>query len=107
MQGPVIAWLFLHLSGLGYLLILLLPFLGSQIFFIAHRLPGLSGIKIRDWYLILSLISFLGVKAIVVDSGGPERLVISYGIGYWMWVSATFLMMMGLPIEMNIAKKEN
>lgn len=61
-----------------------------------------------DWKQVEKLsLSFLGAKTIVVDSGWLERLVVSYDLGYWMWVSATFLMMMGLPIEMKIAKKEN
>lgn len=62
---------------------------------------------------MLILRDFSGLAAPVVAGDNVRnhaRLAaskISYGIGYWMWVSATFLMMMGLPIEMKIAKKEN
>lgn len=54
----------------------------------------------------LLAISFLCVKAIVVDSDGLERLVIYCGIGYWMWVSAPFLIMKGLQVEIKKHQKQ-
>lgn len=46
-------------------------------------------------------ISFLGVKNIIVNAGGRDRLIISYGLGYWMWVSAPFIVMVGQYIDIK------
>ena len=49
----------------------------------------------------LLAISFLGVKNIIIDAGGRERAVISYGLGYWMWISAPFIMIVWQHIEIK------
>lgn len=65
-------------------------------------LIGVIKKKENNLLFILSLaISFLGVKSIVVDAGGRDRLIISYGLGYWMWVSAPFIMMVGQYIDIK------
>lgn len=46
-------------------------------------------------------ISLLGVKKIIVDAGGCDRLIISYGLGYWMWVAAPFILMVGQYIDIK------
>lgn len=79
--------------------------------FYSASLASITWNKDKRLVLILSLtsfllaISFLGVKTIVITSGGQERLVISYGVGYWMWASAPFIMMTGLLIEIKKLKK--
>jgi hypothetical protein len=75
-------------------------------FYIAS-LIGVVRKKENNLLFILSLvsfllaISFLGVKSIIIDAGGRERSVISYGLGYWMWISAPFIMMVGQYIEIK------
>lgn len=46
-------------------------------------------------------ISFLGVKSIIVDAGGRDGLIISYGLGYWMWISAPFIVMVDQYIDIK------
>ncbi len=75
-------------------------------FYIAS-LIGVINKKENNLLFILSLvsfvlsISFLGVKSIIVDAGGRDRVIISYGLGYWMWVSAPFIMMVGQYIDIK------
>lgn len=75
-------------------------------FYIAS-LIGVINKKENNLLFILSLvsfvlaISFLGLKSIIVDAGGRDRLIISYGLGYWMWVSAPFIMMVGQYIDIK------
>jgi len=89
------------------LLILVLHFLGLANPFYMASLIGVIKKKENNLLFILSLvsfvlaISFLGVKSIVVDAGGRDRLIISYGLGHWMWVSAPFIMMVGQYIDIK------
>lgn len=75
-------------------------------FYIAS-LIGVINKKENNLLFMLSLvsfvlaISFLGVKSIIVDAGGRDRLIISYGLGYWMWISAPFIMMVGQYIDIK------
>ncbi|MFK3662721.1 hypothetical protein ACI2I2_19770 [Scandinavium sp. NPDC088450] len=75
-------------------------------FYIASLIGVIRG-KENNLLFILSLvsfllaISFLGVKSIIIDTGGRERPVISYGLGFWMWISAPFIMMVGHYIEIK------
>lgn len=70
-------------------------------------LIGVINKKENNLLFMLSLvsfvlaISFLGVKSIIVDAGGRDRLIISYGLGYWMWVSAPFIMIVGQYIDIK------
>lgn len=75
-------------------------------FYIAS-LIGVINKKENNLLFILPLvsfvlaISFLGLKSIILDAGGRDRLIISYGLGYWMWVSAPFIMMVGQYIDIK------
>lgn len=53
------------------------------------------------WCHFFLAISFLGVKSIIVDAKGRDGLIISYGLGYWMWASAPFIMMVGQYIDIK------
>lgn len=75
-------------------------------FYIASVI-GVIKKKENDLLFILSLVSFLlaisfmGVKSIIIDASGREATVISYGFGYWMWISAPFIMMAGQYVEIK------
>lgn len=72
---------------------------------------GMLNKKDSNLLFILSLVSFLlavsflGVKSIIIDAGGREKSLISYGLGYWMWVSSPFIMMLSQYIEIKRCEK--
>lgn len=75
-------------------------------FYIAS-LIGVFYKKGNNLLFILSLVSFVlaisfsGVKSLIVDAGDRDKLIISYGLGYWVWASDPFIMMVGQYIDIK------
>jgi hypothetical protein len=43
----------------------------------------------------LTMLSFLFVDQIIVNDGSTKSKVIFYGLGYWMWLVSSFIMLIG------------
>ena len=41
------------------------------------------------------MLSFLLVDEIIVNDGSTKSKVIFYGLGYWMWLFSSFIMLIG------------
>jgi Flp pilus assembly protein TadB len=76
----------------------------SAFYFVVYHIknPGLS-LKISIAAAIVSL-SFLFFKQIMVNEAGNYSKIISYNLGYWLWVLSAVIMLIGNLVSMNMVE---
>jgi hypothetical protein len=82
-----------------------LSWLANPLYFMSlYGMIKKRDINLLFLYSLLSVVFsllFLCVKSVISDEGGNERLVISYHLGYWLWVLAPLILMISQYIEIK------
>ena len=55
---------------------------------------------------LITMLSFLLFDEIILNESGALSRITSYGLGYWLWVSSAFIMVMGNGFLFYKKKKE-
>ena len=88
--------------------------LGSGISWLANPFLLYSWIALftnqrrAEWYSILAILlalSFLMLKEVVANEAGLSRTIVSYGNGYWLWLSSLVINCIGIFLTRIAARK--
>ena len=82
------------------------PWLANPILFIAwiffKKKPKISLILCVISFLLM--VSFLFVNEIIVNDGSTKGIILSYGLGYWLWILSSLVLVIGNLITLKSKK---
>jgi hypothetical protein len=52
---------------------------------------------------LLIMLSFLAFEKVLINESGSKSLIVSYGIGYWLWVMSDAIMVAGTLLSRLIS----